>query len=761
MSIVVRRRLLNQISKIHHETDLDLRVEQGDAPHALRVHPQGRDEPLYLRFHGRVGVTCSGQEFEGVAEIVVTRLRLIVLVRSGMNSPGLSAEAEEVALVSVDRADLAPPQRAGIRAGKINRVEFAGLTDSFAIRVAHLRNFEGFLEAMSPEYVPRLGPERAAELEEKTRQENAQARKVALVQGRHKQTRPPSGDDRQNPPPVSAGVRRISRLTDSRAGWIGIGAAVLIIGALSALSGRYLVGHYAAEQARCSAPLPQSAGCVFGAVATFAGGMLVRFGLFLAFCPAVVFLGAVFVVRKQRAKAASQRSASEFRLRPDPVSPQPEQPSGSPTADRRADACEAGEEADRAAQLKTAPREAPRAEELGGDGGAANQSTGTRPSRRRRTAQRLAGMLTVAGLLAAGALTHVAVRPGRLAAADGSLMLMQRMGPPPGLLGAYKELNADTAVIRDRSTGRVLATGMYADLLTNLAALPGFTSSLPRSVRHLLEVGQVHTYAAIFLAPLSEVESRDVVVDTRSLQLSGTVVRKDSALGLAAIAVTMTEAQVSGLDGPPELAAVPSAGTLRPRQLILLRNPALFSGSADFALTGGGLRGAGRSWCDAPVSGAGAGAPLGYVLPSGELVLIGLAVPSVVPGQCSILGAWTFSQLLSLVNTSAGPSRATAYLGVIVESTATARRELGYRGQRTGAYIASVEPGSPAVEAGLRPGDVITRIDAKTVRPFTALHAYIHALRPGSTHTVTYVRHGEIHAVRVMLGSIPSSAGSG
>jgi hypothetical protein len=540
-------------------------------------------------------------------------------------------------------------------------------------------------------------------------------------------------------------------MTGGRVGWIA--AAVSVTGALAALLGHYLVSHYAAQQAGCNAPLPQSAGCVLGGVATFAGGLLFKFGLIAAVAPAVVFLTAFVIVRRQRARAASRRSLSEFRLRPSPVSPQPGQPPGNPAEDRR----EEGKAADRAAP----PRTAAKAEKQPDDKDAADRNAGTWRPRRRRTVRRLAGVLAVGGLLAAGTLTHFAVRPGHLASADESLMQMQRMGPPPRLAGAYQELNADTVVIRDRRSGRVAGTGMYAELLTNPAALPGLTAPLPSSVRRLLEEGQVHTYAAIFLAPLSEAGSRDVVVDTGSEQLPGTVVLRDSALRLAAIAVTMTEAQVSGLDGPPEFAAAPAAGTLRLRQIVLRRNPALFSRSGGFALTSGGLREAGASWCDTPVSGAGAGAPLGYVEPSGRLVLIGLAVPSAAPGRCSILGAWTFSSLLLFATTSPGAGQPAAYLGVVAESTATARRERGYRGGRPGAYVASVEPDSPAAEAGLRPGDVIVGFDARTIRQFTSLHADIRAVRPGGTHTVTYVRNGVLHAVRVVLGSIPASSGSG
>jgi len=370
-------------------------------------------------------------------------------------------------------------------------------------------------------------------------------------------------------------------------------------------------------------------------------------------------------------------------------------------------------------------------------------------------------VLAAAGLLAAGALTHFAVRPGLLAATDKSLMLMQRMGPPPALLGAYEELNADTAAIRDPSTGRVVAAGTFIEELNDPAALPGFTSLLPGSVRHLIELGQTDTtFAVIFVAPLGNIPSQNLLVDTGPLQLPGTVIRTDAAAGLAAIAVTMNQAQLSGLVAPPPSAHEPAAGSVPLPQLILRRNPGLYHRSAGFVLTSGDIRADGPWWCGTPVSGAESGAPIGYVSPSGEFILIGLAVPSLTPGRCAILSAWTFNQV-AVFTTTSPPSRMTAYLGVVVESTATAHRDAGYRGRQQGAYISSVESASGAIEAGLHPGDVIIGIDAAAVDSPAALHAEIGQLSPGRAYPVTFVRDGAKHTAQVLFGGILTPAGNG
>lgn len=377
----------------------------------------------------------------------------------------------------------------------------------------------------------------------------------------------------------------------------------------------------------------------------------------------------------------------------------------------------------------------------------------------RYTVRIIAGAVAAAGLLAGGVLTHVAVHPGQLATADQSLMLMQRMGPPPDLLDAYEDLNADTAVIRDRSTGRVIAAGVFLEALNDPAALPSFTSLLPTSVRHLLEFAQAGTsYAVIYVAPLGNIASRNLLVDSGPLQLPGTVIRTDAAAGLAAIEVTMTQGQEADLTAL--LMAAPPVGRVSLPELILRRNPGLYQRSAGYVLTSGVLQAGGPLWCDTPVFGGGSGSPIGYVSPSGEILLIGLAVPSPTPGRCTILGAWTFDPLITF-STASPPSRMIAYLGVGVESTATARSDAGYRGQPQGAYVSSVNPTSGAIEAGLRPGDVIIGVGASAVDSPAGLTAAISKLTPGLNYPVTYVRDDVKHTVRVVFTGILVPVGNG
>jgi len=87
-----------------------------------------------------------------------------------------------------------------------------------------------------------------------------------------------------------------------------------------------------------------------------------------------------------------------------------------------------------------------------------------------------------------------------------------------------------------------------------------------------------------------------------------------------------------------------------------------------------------------------------------------------------------------------------AYLGIAVESAPD------------GARVSEVRPGTPAAEAGLHTGDVITAIEGKDVSSPEAVTSAIAARSPGETISVTYTRGGESHTLDATLASRPDSA---
>lgn len=82
----------------------------------------------------------------------------------------------------------------------------------------------------------------------------------------------------------------------------------------------------------------------------------------------------------------------------------------------------------------------------------------------------------------------------------------------------------------------------------------------------------------------------------------------------------------------------------------------------------------------------------------------------------------------------------------------TGRTVVGGDARPAGVAVAEVRDGGAADRAGLRAGDVITRLGDTDVATITALSEALAALRPGDRAKVTYVREGRERTARVTLG---------
>ncbi len=91
-----------------------------------------------------------------------------------------------------------------------------------------------------------------------------------------------------------------------------------------------------------------------------------------------------------------------------------------------------------------------------------------------------------------------------------------------------------------------------------------------------------------------------------------------------------------------------------------------------------------------------------------------------------------------------------AYLGAIVAELEPAMKEIA--GTDAGVLLSTVMNGSPADEAGLMAGDVVTEIDGKAVTGPEQLIEVIRGHAPGDRVRVTYYRLGNKGAARVRLG---------
>jgi len=87
-----------------------------------------------------------------------------------------------------------------------------------------------------------------------------------------------------------------------------------------------------------------------------------------------------------------------------------------------------------------------------------------------------------------------------------------------------------------------------------------------------------------------------------------------------------------------------------------------------------------------------------------------------------------------------------AFLGVVLRDSSS----------QTGAAISQVRAGTPAAQANLRAGDVVTAAAGKPIASASELRAVINAHRPGDAISVTYTRGGQSHAVKVTLAARPA-----
>ncbi len=100
-------------------------------------------------------------------------------------------------------------------------------------------------------------------------------------------------------------------------------------------------------------------------------------------------------------------------------------------------------------------------------------------------------------------------------------------------------------------------------------------------------------------------------------------------------------------------------------------------------------------------------------------------------------------------------------LGVTIQPvTADIARSMNLASVR-GALINGVEPGSPADNAGLKTGDVITKFNGEAVESSNDLRNHVAATAPGSKATVSIVRQGRTEDVPVHLAKLESRSARG
>ncbi len=96
------------------------------------------------------------------------------------------------------------------------------------------------------------------------------------------------------------------------------------------------------------------------------------------------------------------------------------------------------------------------------------------------------------------------------------------------------------------------------------------------------------------------------------------------------------------------------------------------------------------------------------------------------------------------------------YMGVGVNVlTDDLAKQLGVP-DTAGALVEDVTPGGPAEKAGLKPFDVIRKLDGQTIQDSTQLTATVTNMAPGTSITLDILRDGKPQSVRLTLAERPA-----
>lgn len=100
---------------------------------------------------------------------------------------------------------------------------------------------------------------------------------------------------------------------------------------------------------------------------------------------------------------------------------------------------------------------------------------------------------------------------------------------------------------------------------------------------------------------------------------------------------------------------------------------------------------------------------------------------------------------------------ARGWLGVYVQSVDASLMKSTGRNQNLGAFIAQVQPGSPAEDAGIVAGDIILELNGEAILQPGDLPQVTGMLSPGDSVVMELLRDGEPISLTVVIGVLPES----
>jgi len=165
---------------------------------------------------------------------------------------------------------------------------------------------------------------------------------------------------------------------------------------------------------------------------------------------------------------------------------------------------------------------------------------------------------------------------------------------------------------------------------------------------------------------------------------------------------------------------------------------------------------------DAAINPGNSGGPLANA--QGQVIAMNTAVAAGAPGEPAqnvgfAIPVNRIKPLLADLRQGRAPVPSTAFLGAaLVTLTPELRQQYGFAPDR-GAVVGQVVAGSPAENAGLQVGDVVSAVDGEAVDSAEKLSRLIRQHKPGDRVQLRFVRGTTEHSVTVVLGSRPIAGG--
>ena len=155
---------------------------------------------------------------------------------------------------------------------------------------------------------------------------------------------------------------------------------------------------------------------------------------------------------------------------------------------------------------------------------------------------------------------------------------------------------------------------------------------------------------------------------------------------------------------------------------------------------------------DAPINKGNSGGPTFNL--KGEVVGVNTAIFSPSGGSVGLgfaIPASTVTNVVDSLEHEGVVNR--GYLGVMIQPVSQEIADgLGLKAAG-GALVDQAEPGTPAAEAGLKSGDVITMLNGQPIKDAADLTLHVASLRPGDKVEISYLRDGSEKTVSLTLAS--------